>query len=306
MHTAMIRRAATDAAGRVALTCSADKTARLWALPDLTSEVSNPKAALLRTFRIPIGSGDEGKLYACALSADGAVAAMAGWTSNESGNVESIYLFDTASGQLLRRLSGLPNVILDLAFSPSGQTLAAVLGKGGLRLFATRSGQLLAQDSDYGSPSYGVDWQGERRLVTTCWDGKLRLYQGLDLGSAGSGTGARRQRPGQAGEKSNGNVDVNRIVNELSSAENGTVVFASSTGRQQSIESEEWGNGAFTKALVEGLNGQADLLKKGEIKISTLEAYVADRVKDLTKGEQTPTVAKPQTVQDYTIALRRK
>ena len=30
MHTATIRRIATDAAGRVALTCSDDKTARLW------------------------------------------------------------------------------------------------------------------------------------------------------------------------------------------------------------------------------------------------------------------------------------
>lgn len=36
-------------------------------------------------------------------------------------------------------------------------------------------------------------------------------------------------------------------------AENGAVVFTSSTGRQYSLENEDWGNGAFTKALVEGL-----------------------------------------------------
>lgn len=196
MHTNSIRRVATDAAGRIALTCSNDKTARLWALPNLKSPVSDFKSGLLRTFCIPIGTGDEGKLYSCALSPDGALAALTGWTGYEWDKAISIYLFDTASGQLLRRLSGLPNVINDLAFSPSGQTLAAVLfGGNGLRLFATRSGQLLAQDSDYGADSYGVDWQGERSLVTTCWDGKLRLYQDLDLGSAGSGSSARSLTP---------------------------------------------------------------------------------------------------------------
>ncbi len=45
---------------------------------------------------------------------------------------------------------------------------------------------------------------------------------------------------------------------------------------------------------MEGLDGKAVLLNNGEIKISTLEAYVAERVKKLTNREQTPTVAKPQ------------
>jgi hypothetical protein len=41
-------------------------------------------------------------------------------------------------------------------------------------------------------------------------------------------------------------------VNELSSTENGITTYASSTGREVSQEDDSWGNGAFTKALVEG------------------------------------------------------
>lgn len=99
-------------------------------------------------------------------------------------------------------------------------------------------------------------------------------------------------------------ADVNRVMNELASDENGAVVFSSSLGRQLSRESEEWRNGAFTHALVEGLNGKADLLGKGTITVASLEAYVAARVKELTNGKQTPCEAKPQTVPDFVIAVK--
>ncbi|MBA4419235.1 MAG: hypothetical protein C0392_15225 [Syntrophus sp. (in: bacteria)] len=99
--------------------------------------------------------------------------------------------------------------------------------------------------------------------------------------------------------------DVTSIVNELSSAENGAVVFASSTGRQFSLERPEWNNGAFTKALVEGIGGKADYTKKGKISINMLDLYLSERVKELTQGQQTPTTTKPQTIQDFPIAVIR-
>ena len=100
-------------------------------------------------------------------------------------------------------------------------------------------------------------------------------------------------------------VDVNGFVNELSSAENGVIVFAASTGKQESLESATWNNGAFTKALVEGLNGEADVRGKGFITVSLLEFYISDRVKELTKDRQTPVSAKPSTVTDYQVALKK-
>lgn len=96
MHTASIKRIATDAAGRVALTCSDDKTAKLWSLE------RGKEGTLLRTFRCPIGEGNEGRLYACALSPDGKLAAVGGCATQDRDDsaAHHIYLFDTATGQL--------------------------------------------------------------------------------------------------------------------------------------------------------------------------------------------------------------
>ena len=83
------------------------------------------------------------------------------------------------------------------------------------------------------------------------------------------------------------------------------MVFASSTGRQYSLEDQAWGNGVFNKALVERLGGKADDTTKGTISINMLDLYLSERVKQLTDGKQTPTTTKPNTVPDFPIALRR-
>ena len=92
-----------------------------------------------------------------------------------------------------------------------------------------------------------------------------------------------------------------RLINELT-AENRIVVFAASTGDQSSLESKAWQNGAFTKAVVEGLKGTADYLDDGQITMSELETWTGSRVKQLTGGSQTPTLAKPNAAPDYSIA----
>jgi uncharacterized caspase-like protein len=99
--------------------------------------------------------------------------------------------------------------------------------------------------------------------------------------------------------------DLNGVINELASAESGAVVFAASTGNQYSLEDAKWNNGAFTKALVEGLTGRADYSGKGRITINMLDLYISERVKELTGGKQTPTTAKPNTIQDFPIAVKR-
>ena len=61
------------------------------------------------------------------------------------------------------------------------------------------------------------------------------------------------------------------------------------------MERARWQNGAFTKALVEGLRGRADVRGDGRITASGLESFLAARVKELTSGEQEPMTVKATT-----------
>jgi WD40 repeat protein len=98
--------------------------------------------------------------------------------------------------------------------------------------------------------------------------------------------------------------DTNALANELASAENGAVVFTASTGSQVSFEDPLWGNGAFTKALVEGLQGRAAYSPGNpKITVNMLDLYLAERVRELTRDRQTPATAKPRTIPDFPIAV---
>ncbi|MEN8219003.1 MAG: caspase family protein [Pseudomonadota bacterium] len=180
MHTAIIKKIDVDAAERYLVTGSDDKTVRVWSLPD---------GRLLRVLRPPIGKGHEGKVYAVAISPNGKTVAVGGWTS-QTGSDNAIYLFNRATGELRQRITGLPNRILHLAYSPDGNTLvaslksppdestpvASLIKKGGIRLYRTSDYRLQAQDTDYGAASYWAEFDTTGRLVTTCKDGYIRLY----------------------------------------------------------------------------------------------------------------------------------
>ncbi|MBR0668590.1 hypothetical protein GXW71_29835 [Roseomonas hellenica] len=164
-HSSATTSAAADAAGRVMVTVSHDKTARIWSLPDLRP---------IGVLRPQIGENEEGFLYAAAVSPDGRMAAVGGWLGQRAR--DGVLLFDLQTRQPVRRLDGMPDAVNALAFSPDGQRLAVGLGTGGMRLFRVRDGQPIAEDRAYGGMVADLGFAPDGRLASSSSDGGLRLY----------------------------------------------------------------------------------------------------------------------------------
>jgi hypothetical protein len=103
MHTATIHRIATDCNGRWAVTASNDKTARV------------ATGRHLGVLRVPQDVGDEGKLYAVAMSPGGEMLVVGGWTALDWRHQVAVDLLCRATQHMQRCITGLPEVINHIA-----------------------------------------------------------------------------------------------------------------------------------------------------------------------------------------------
>ena len=99
-----------------------------------------------------------------------------------------------------------------------------------------------------------------------------------------------------------GEQDHNKFINEIAGSAN-AIVLASSKGTEVSQERDEWKQGAFTKALLEGLAGEGYHHIKGVVTIDELNLYVKERVNDLTGGFQHPVDLKPKEALNIPFAM---
>ncbi len=173
MHTGAINRMSVDAKETILATASNDKTMKLWALDS---------GELLHSIRLPSDLEKVGKAYSVAISPDGQLVAVGGFTGVQGfAGDEIIYLYDTATGKMLGRLGQLPDVIHHLAFSPDGKYLLACVAVG-IRLYRTDTWEAILDDREYSDePSYWGEWapsiDGQPpRFVTTSYEGLLRDY----------------------------------------------------------------------------------------------------------------------------------
>ena len=151
-------------------------------------------------------------------------------------------------------------------------------------------------------------------------------FAGSDLDLASEANGIRTAVPGSAIQETLANLrgrgaffldtchsgfalselkiktDLTGALNDMGD-ERAVVILTGSAGRQTAAEADEWNNGAFTKAIVEGLKGKADYAGSGLITPPLLHTYVSGRVRSMTAGQQTPKMV--GAVFDEPIAIIR-
>lgn len=103
------------------------------------------------------------------------------------------------------------------------------------------------------------------------------------------------------------------LLRDLSSEERGVAMMCSASGLEKAQESHEHRQGLFTVALLEGLRGTgngkkgADEIKvtrskDGAVYFKQQDAYVTERVKEMSKGYQHPVTCIPRTFRDFPVS----
>lgn len=82
-----------------------------------------------------------------------------------------------------------------------------------------------------------------------------------------------------------------RLVEDLRDRAGRMAVFAATNVEENALELPSEQNGAFTRALIEGLEGAADAGGTGAVTLTSLFTYTSGRVRELTHGRQSPTMA---------------
>ncbi len=170
LHAGLPRRASTDREGRL-LTGGDDCTARLW---------DTATGELLRVLRPPIGTGHQGKVFAVALSPDGAMAAMGGVLAESTGYMTRVFTCGAQDGELLWTSEPIIGYIRQMVFTPKGDRLVVSTSSLALLLVDAADGRVVAKCGDMVSDVYGVVTDGEHIWLTS-FDGTLRMY---DMGLA--------------------------------------------------------------------------------------------------------------------------
>lgn len=158
----------------------------------------------------------------------------------------------------------------------------------------------MAHDSNMKEAYTGLELRAFSDFLTRRPSGQKALVM-MDICHAGSfGQTAKRRGSGLTAE------DAVKLVEQGT----GTVVLASSTGRESSYEDKAYrgGHGAFTAALLDGLEGKADSEAgngDGYVFLNELIGFVSREVPRLTEGAQHPTTPRMENFRDFPLGKRR-
>ena len=167
-HQAMIKDVMFTNDGRYLISASVDKTIRVWNVR--TGRIS-------RIIRGQIGKGDEGKIYAAALSPDNEWLAVGGWMTGTRLETDAIRLYHFPTGRLTSLLKGHTNVIYSLAFSPNSRYLASGSGDFTVRIWNIKKQTQIHELSGHKDDIYALSWFPDNQsLVSGAYDNTLIIW----------------------------------------------------------------------------------------------------------------------------------
>jgi len=172
MHTAPINCISSDSTGNVLVTCSNDKTAKIW----------NSDGSLLKTIRVPINDGEnnyngnrEGVLTVCAISPDSKIIAVGGFTGIYWNNSFCIYIYETYSGKLLQKIGGFSNPIDFIKFSPTGKIFAVGVDEQEIKFYSAEDFKYISNLNFLDQRILDLDFSNNGNLAIACYN-YLKIY----------------------------------------------------------------------------------------------------------------------------------
>ncbi|MBN9070726.1 MAG: WD40 repeat domain-containing protein, partial [Rhizobiales bacterium] len=171
-HRALVRDLAFTSDGHLLLSASDDKTIRVW---DVASGTT------LRTLRGYMGAGNDGKVFALAISPDDRTVAAGGYFGEgiDKPPYGDVRLFDIATGRMTGVLTGAGQSVFGLAYAPDGNEIAAGSGDGYVYVWSRAAGgwepktRLDGDSNRIAKVAYALEG---RRIVAITADNGVRLW----------------------------------------------------------------------------------------------------------------------------------
>ena len=171
-HKAIINDVIFTRDGRYLVSASNDKTIRVW---DVRT------GGISRVIRGQIGAGDDGKIYAAALSPDNEWLAVGGFMATYTGSnaqeVGAIRLYHFPTGRLAGLLKGHGSVVDSLAFSPDSRFLASGSSDKTVRVWEVSRKRAVHTLEEHKNDIYALAWFPDgKRLISGSDDHTLMIW----------------------------------------------------------------------------------------------------------------------------------